>query len=171
MAPHSSTPALKIPWTEEPSGLSSVGLHRVGHDWSTLAAAAAVLSSTCSSIPGKQTVQSKSRQKTYTDISLNVWRRHCYCSVTKLCSVLCDPMSCIMPGFFVLPHLLEFAQIRVHLSRSCHLILCCLLFLVPSIFSHQGLFQWVSSSHQVAKVLDLWLQHQSFQCRVRVDFL
>ena len=36
---------------------------------------------------------------------------------------------------------------------------------------HQGLFQWVSSSHQVARVLELQLQHQSFQWIFRVDFL
>ena len=35
MAPHSSTLAWKIPWTEEPGGLPSMGLHRVGHDWAT----------------------------------------------------------------------------------------------------------------------------------------
>ena len=38
-------------------------------------------------------------------------------------------------------------------------------------FPHQGLFQWVSSSHQVAKILELQLQHQSFQWIFRVDFL
>ena len=32
MAPHSSTLALKIPWTEEPGGLQSMGPHRIGHD-------------------------------------------------------------------------------------------------------------------------------------------
>ena len=43
----------------------------------------------------------------------------------------------------------------------------------PSAFSlsHQGLFQWVGSSHQVAKVLELQLQHQSFQWIFRIDFL
>ena len=35
MAPHSSTLAWKIPWTEEPGGLRSMGLQRVGHDWAT----------------------------------------------------------------------------------------------------------------------------------------
>ena len=35
MAPHSSTLALKIPWTEKPGGLRSMGLLRVGHDWAT----------------------------------------------------------------------------------------------------------------------------------------
>ena len=38
-------------------------------------------------------------------------------------------------------------------------------------FQHQGLFQWVSSLHQVAKVLELQLQHQSFQSIFSVDFL
>ena len=47
---------------------------------------------------------------------------------------------------------------------SNHLILCCPLLFLPSNFSqHQGLFQWVSSSHQVAKVLEFQLQHQSFK--------
>ena len=40
MVPHSNTLAWKIPWTEEPGGLPSMGSHRVGHDWSDLAAAA-----------------------------------------------------------------------------------------------------------------------------------
>ena len=35
MAPHSSTPAWKIPWTEEPGRLPSMGSRRVGHDWET----------------------------------------------------------------------------------------------------------------------------------------
>jgi len=42
MAPHSSTLAWRIPWTEEPGGLQSMGSLGVGHDWSDLAAAAAV---------------------------------------------------------------------------------------------------------------------------------
>ena len=46
---------------------------------------------------------------------------------------------------------------------SNHLILCRPLLLPPSIFpSHQGLFKWVSFSHQVVKVLEFQLQHQSF---------
>ena len=40
MATHSSVLALRIPGTGEPGGLPSMGLHRVGHDWSDLAAAA-----------------------------------------------------------------------------------------------------------------------------------
>ena len=41
MAPHYSTLAWKIPWMEKPGGLPSMGLHRVRHNWSDLAAAAA----------------------------------------------------------------------------------------------------------------------------------
>ena len=41
MATHSSTLAWRIPWTEEPGGLPSMGSHRVGHDWCDLVAAAA----------------------------------------------------------------------------------------------------------------------------------
>ena len=55
---------------------------------------------------------------------------------------------------------------------SNHLILC--LLLPPPVFNlyqHQGLFQWVSSSHQVTKVLEFQLQHQPFQWIFRTDFL
>ena len=45
---------------------------------------------------------------------------------------------------------------------SNHLVPCCPLLLLPSVSQHQGLFQWVSSSHQVDKVLQFQLQHQSF---------
>ena len=45
------------------------------------------------------------------------------------------------------------------------------LLLLPSFFQHQGLFQWVGSLHQVAKVLEFQLQQQSFQWIFRTDFL
>ena len=54
------------------------------------------------------------------------------------------------------------------LMPSSHLTLCCPLLLL-CLSQHQSLFQWVSSLHQVAKVLKL--QHQSFQWIFRVDFL
>ena len=46
MAAHSSILAWRILWTEEPGGLLSMGLHKVGHDWNNVAAAAAVYSIT-----------------------------------------------------------------------------------------------------------------------------
>ena len=55
---------------------------------------------------------------------------------------------------------------------SSHLILCRpLLLLPPNPSQHQSLFQWVNSSHQVTKVSELQLQHQSFQWILRTDFL
>ena len=55
---------------------------------------------------------------------------------------------------------------------SNHLILCHPLFLLPSIFpSIRGFSKWVSSSHQMAKILEFQLQHQSFQWIFRINFL
>ena len=47
MAAHSSVLAWRVPGTGEPGGLPSLGLHRVGHDWSDLAAAAAAAAASC----------------------------------------------------------------------------------------------------------------------------
>ena len=44
-------------------------------------------------------------------------------------------------------------------------------FSCPQSLQHQGLFQWVNSSHEVAKVLEFQLQHQSFQWTPRTDLL
>ena len=60
------------------------------------------------------------------------------------------------------------------LSQWCHPTISSSLVPFSSAFylsQHQGLFQWVSSSHQVAKVLEFQLQHQSFQWIFRTDFL
>ena len=60
------------------------------------------------------------------------------------------------------------------LSQWCYLTISSSAAPSPFAFNlsqHQGLFQWVSSSHQVAKVLEFQLQHQSFQWTFRVDFL
>ena len=90
----------------------------------------------------------------------------CCCSVTQLCPTLCDPMGCSTPGFPVLHDLLKLAQSHAH--RLSDVIQPSHPLLSPSppacnLSQHQGLFQWVSSSHQAAKVLELQLQHQSFQ--------
>ena len=88
-------------------------------------------------------------------------------SIAQLCPTLCDPMDRSTPGFPVHHQLPEFTQTHVHRvsdEPSSHLVFYRPLLLLPSVFSqHQGLFQGVSSSHQVAKVLEFQLQHQSFQ--------
>ena len=86
----------------------------------------------------------------------------------------CDPVDCSTPGFPVHHQLLEFTQTHVH--RVSDAIQPSHLLLSPSsptfnLSQHQGLFQWVSSSHQVAKVLEFQVQHQSFQWIFRTDFL
>ena len=93
-------------------------------------------------------------------------------SVAQLCPTLCDPMDCSMPGFHVHHQLLELAQTNVH--RVGDAIQPPHSLSSPPAFNlsqHQGLFQWVSSSHQVAKVLEFQLQHQSFQWTPRTDLL
>ena len=66
----------------------------------------------------------------------------CYCSVTKLCQTLCDPMDCSIPGFPVRHHLPDFAETHFleSVMLSNHLILCCPLLLPPSIFPIIGVF-------------------------------
>ena len=85
-----------------------------------------------------------------------------------------DPMDCSKPGFPVLPHLLEFAQTHVHWVSDAIQTFHSLLTPFPPTFNvsqHQGLFQWAGTLRQLAKVLELQLQHQSFQWIFRVDFL
>ena len=76
------------------------------------------------------------------------------------------------PGFPVIHHLLEFAQTHGHWVSDAiqpyHPLSSPPAF---SLSQHQGLFQWVGSSHQAAIVLELQPHHQSFQWVFRVDFL
>ena len=86
---------------------------------------------------------------------------------------LCDTMDCSTPGLSDHHQLLESTQTHVHLVGDA---------IQPShplsspsppalnLSQHQGLFKWVSSSHQVAKVLlEFQLQHQSFQWTLRTN--
>ena len=96
-----------------------------------------------------------------------------FSSVAQPCLTLCDPMNCRMPGLPVHHQLPEPTQTHVHwvgfAIQPSHPLLS------PSpalnISQHQGLFKWVSSSHEVAKVLEFQLQHQSYQWTPRTDLL
>ena len=84
------------------------------------------------------------------------------------------PMDCGTPVFPVLHYLPESAQTHVRLVDDAILSSYPLSPPFPpalNLSQHQGLFQWVDSSHQVAKVLEFQLQRQSFQRVFRVDFL
>ena len=91
-------------------------------------------------------------------------------SVTQSCPTLCNPMNCSTPGLPVHHQFPEFTQTHVHwvgdAIQPSHPLSS------PSppalnLSQHQGLFKWVSFLHQVAKVFELQLQHQSFQWILR----
>ena len=193
------TLAWKIPCMEEPGGLQSMGSLRVGHNWSHLAAEASSqvmlrlllrnhtlraidvaypdLTNTC---PWIQLTSHKPQRwklilTCICDLALSLPHPSVqFSSVAQSCPTLCSPMDCSMPGFPVLHYLLEFAQTHVHWGGDTIQPSHPLSSPSPSAFNlprYQGLFQWVSSLHQVAKVLELQLQHQSFPWIFGIDFL
>ena len=97
-----------------------------------------------------------------------------FSSVAQLCPTLCNSMNRSTPGLPVHDQLPESTQIHVY--RVDDAIQPSHPLSSPSppalnLSQHQGLFQWVSSSHQVAIVLEFQLQHQSFQWTLRTDLL
>ena len=96
-----------------------------------------------------------------------------YILYAQSCLTLCDPKDCSMPGFPVHHQFPEPTQTHVHCISDAIQPSHPLLSPSPPSFNlsqHQGLFQGVNSSHQVAKVLEFQLQHQSFQWIFRPDF-
>ena len=90
----------------------------------------------------------------------------CCCWATKSCPTIWNPMDCSTPGFPILHCLPEFAQTYVHWTGDAIQPSYPLSPTSPPVLKlpqHQSIFQWVSSLHQVATVLELQLQHQSFQ--------
>ena len=97
-----------------------------------------------------------------------------FSSVAQSCLTLCDPMNCSMPGLLVHHQLPEFTQTHVHQVSDAIQPSHCLLSPsppVPNPSQHQSLFQWVNSSHEVAKALEFQFQHHSFQRNPRADLL
>ena len=96
-----------------------------------------------------------------------------FSSVTQLCLTLCNPMNCSTPGLPVHHQLPESTQTHVHQISDAIQPSHPLSSPSPSLnlSRYQSLFQWVSSSHEVAKVLEFQLQHQSFQWTARTDLL
>ena len=97
-----------------------------------------------------------------------------FSSVAQSCPTLCDPMNRSTPGLPVHHQLPESTQTHVHCVGDA---------IQPShplsppsppalnLSQHQGVFQWVSSPHQMAKVLEFQLQHQSLQWTPRTYLL
>ena len=97
-----------------------------------------------------------------------------FSSVTQSWPTLYNLMKCSTPGFPVYYQLLELTQTHVHQVSDAIRPSHPQSSPFPPAFNlsqHQGLFKWISSSHQVAKVLEFQLQQQSFQWIFRTDFL
>ena len=96
-----------------------------------------------------------------------------FSSVAQSCPTLCNSMNHSTPGLPVHLQLLEFTQ--THVRRVGDAIQPSHPLLSPSPpapnpSQHQGLFQWINL-HEVAKVLEFQLQHQSFQWTPRTDHI
>ena len=96
-----------------------------------------------------------------------------FCSVIQLCPTVCNPMDGRMPGLPVSHHLPKFPPVHVHCISDAIQPSHPLMTSSPSacnLFQHWELFQWVSYSHQMTKILELQLQHRSFQGVFRVEY-
>ena len=97
-----------------------------------------------------------------------------FTSVTQSCPTLCNPMSHSTPGLPIHHQLPESTQTRVRWVSDAIQTFHPLSSPSPPGLNpsqHQGLFQWVNFSHEVAKVLEFQLQHQFFQWTPRTDLL
>ena len=97
-----------------------------------------------------------------------------FSSATQSCPTLCSPINHSTPGLPVHHQLREFTQTHVHrvgdVIQPSHPLLSPSP-PAPNPSQHQGLFQWVNSLREVAKVLEFQLQHHSFQWTPRTDLL
>ena len=127
MATHSSVLAWRIPGTGKPGGLPSMGLHRVGHDWSDLAAAAAAYTKKCTHVYTHINTQGALERcslleelgATHNRVSWIIHRVISvssvqFSSVTQLCLTLRNRMNRSTPSLPVHLHLPEFTQTHVH---------------------------------------------------------
>ena len=157
--------ARKIPWTKELGGLQSTGLAKSQtwiSDWALLEynnVSRIFTDSVAVQHFPRAVINSRSVQ---------------FSSVAQSCPTLCDPTDGRTPSLPVHHQLVEFTQTHVHWVGDAIQSSHPLSSPSPPTFNrsqHQSLFQRVISSHQVAKILDSQLQHQSFQWIVRTDFL
>ena len=148
-----------VPWKDQMEELSALNI--------CIMESLKILAAVLSAAPGMGAIPQS--------IFLFVLRRMIYCcSVAKSCPALCNPRDCSTPDFPIRHQSPEPAQTQVHwvsdaIQPSHPLPLPSPL--APNLSQHQGLFQWVGFSHQMGKILELQLQHQSFQWIFRVDFL
>ena len=142
MATHSGILAWRIPWTESLTGYGVAELDTT--DWLN---------------------NNKQQPVIYPPVQFRS---------VQSCPTLCDPMNRSTPGLPVHHQLPEFTQTHAHrvgdaIQPFHHVSSPSPP--APNPSQHQGLFQWINSLHEVAKVLEFQLQHQSFQWTPRTDLL
>ena len=161
MATHSNILAWRIPWTEESGGLQSIGLKRVRHDWATFTFF--------------QFTHELSPLTPHWRCSQLFPTLQWTCDTKNKVEILCIYMtqfssvaqsSVVSLSITNSQSLLKLMSIEWVISYSVIPFSSCL-----QSFPASGVFQWVSSSHQVAKVLELQFQHLSFQWIFKTDFL
>ena len=116
----------------------------------------------------------KARKHCFTPIKIKIIRSDQIRSVAQSCPTLWDPMNRSTPGLPVHHQLPEFTETHVH--RVSDAIqpshpLPSPSPPAPNPSQHQSLFQWVNSSHEMARVLEFHLKHHSFQRNPRADLL
>ena len=159
MATYSSTLAWKIPWMEEPGGLQSWG-HKESDTTQRLRFHFSFISTfLLRLLPPPPSQQGVTVLKFSSVQSLSrVWLFATPWTAARQASL----------SITISQSLLRLMSIE-SVMPSNHLIPCRPL--LPSVFPSISLFQWISSSHQLAKGFELQLQHQLFQWIFRIDFL
>ena len=158
MATHSSILAWRIPWTEETGKLHSIGLQKFRHSWSNFHSTVHILCfhpsylSYCDSFFISFIMIFSDRFSSFSSVQFS--------SVAQSWPTLCDPINRRTQGLHVHHQLPEITQIYVH--RVSDAIQPSHPLLSPSPpdpnrSQHQVLFQWLNSSHQVAKVMEFQL--------------
>ena len=138
MATHSSVLAWRIPGTGEPGGLPSLGSHRVGHDWSDLAAA----------VYGMCHI-------------LNGCKKWKWKFVTQSCLILCNPIDCSLPGSSVHGILQATVLEWVVISLMILDVYSCERCFYWKIACYMALPWWLSGKESICQyrrhVSDLWV--------------
>ena len=159
---------------------SKIGYKRVMTFWLMIQSLALVSLQLTTTMPSSSLTFSYMHKKCRSNMGTTSLAR--FSSVSQLCLTLCNPTDCSMPGLPVHHQLQEFTQTHVRWVGDAIQPSHPLSFPSPPAFylfkwvsqmsqMKQGLFKWVSSLHQVAKVSEFQLQHQSFQWIFRGDFL
>ena len=158
---------------EEPGGLQSMGSQRVGHDWATSLhfnyfQKTLYIHNLKRIIHFMQVPFEKCRSLIHVSQSSSVAQS------TELKRLFAIPWTAPCQASLSVTNSQSLFKTHVHQFRDAIQLSYPLSSPSPPTFNlsqHQGLFRWVSSSYQVAKVLEFQLQHQSFQWIFRTDFI